>query len=235
MMTLHSMTMHEGSQYLGKMKMFGVLVNLYEPMIDRLCFLVRALKIHEACVISIMDPISIFELMGDEYLDAAPECHELVVKVGWLGFLQKFSGFNLAILRAFTTLFDGLKEQVEDIVLQLMEEFISWAIGFPMVGEHWYKGKHVKNDDWKDFLTPTNREMKYKSSFPSRLLKKKWCSLLELIIRYVTCEGRISQTQFYHLRLLMVFKGSPVNMPYYFLNSLHKMACAYQSNVGDKE
>ena len=33
----------------------------------------------------------------------------------------------------------------------------------------------------------------------------------------------------------MVFKGHPVNMRYYFLNSLHKMACAYQSNVGDKE
>ena len=87
MMTLHSMTVHEGSQYLGKMNMFGVLVNPYEPMIDRLCFSIRALKIHEACVISIMAPISRFELMGDEYLDAAPECYELVVKVGWLGFL----------------------------------------------------------------------------------------------------------------------------------------------------
>ena len=26
-----------------------------------------------------------------------------------------------------------------------------------------------------------------------------------------------------------------MNMPYYFLSSLQKMACAYQSNVGDKE
>ena len=58
-------------------------------------------------------------------------------------------------------------------MLQLMEEFVSRDIGFPMVGERWYKGKHVKNDDWKDFLTPANRQMEYKSSFPSRLLKKK--------------------------------------------------------------
>ena len=83
-------------------------------------------------------------------------------------------------------------------------------------------------------MTLANRLMKYKSGFPSRLLKKKWHSLLELIIRYVTCEGQLSQTQFYHLRLLMVFKGCHVNMPYYFLNSLHKMACTYQINVGDK-
>ena len=33
----------------------------------------------------------------------------------------------------------------------------------------------------------------------------------------------------------MIFKGRPVNMPYYFLNSMHKMACTYQINVGDKE
>ena len=87
MMTLCSMTTHEGSQYLGEMEMFGVLVNLYESRIDRLCFSVRVLKIHEACVIAIMAPVSRFKLMGDEYLDAAPEFRELVVKVGWLGFL----------------------------------------------------------------------------------------------------------------------------------------------------
>ena len=117
MMTLRSMTAHEGSQYLGEMKMFGVLVNLYESRIDRLCFSVRVLKIHEASIIAIMAPILRFELMGDEYLDAAPECCELVVKVGWLGFLQKFSGFNLAISRAFATSFDGMKVKVGDIVL----------------------------------------------------------------------------------------------------------------------
>ena len=33
----------------------------------------------------------------------------------------------------------------------------------------------------------------------------------------------------------MIFKGHPVNMPYFFLNSMHTMACTYQTNVGDKE
>ena len=181
MMTPRSMTAHEGLQHLGEMKMFGFLVNLYEPMIDRLCFLVRVLKIHEAFVIAIMAHVSRFELMGDEYLDAAPECRELVVKVGWLGFLQKFFGFNLVVSRAFTTSFDGMKAQVGDTVLQLTQELLSQDIGFPMVGECWYKGKHMKNDDWKDFLTLANRQIESKSGFPSRLLKKKWHSFLELI------------------------------------------------------
>ena len=136
-----------------------------------------------------MAPISIFELIGDEYLDAAPERREVVVRVGWLGFLQKFSRFNLAISRAFAASFDGIKAQIGDVELRLTEEFVSWAIGLPRIGECWYKGRHVKNDDWKEFLTPANRQMKYKSGFPYRLLMKKWHSLLELIIRYVTCEG----------------------------------------------
>ena len=82
-----------------------------------------------------MAPISIFKLIGDEYLDAAPECHELVVKVGWLGFLQKFSGFNLVVSRALATSFDGMKAQVGYIVLQLTDEFLSQAIHFPMARE----------------------------------------------------------------------------------------------------
>ena len=100
----------------------------------------------------------------------------------------------MAISIAFATSFDGMKPQVGDIMLQLTEKFLSQAIGFPMVGEIWYKGKHTKNDDWKEFWTPANRKIESKSSFSSRLLKKKWHSFLELIIRYVTCEGRLSQT-----------------------------------------
>ena len=66
-----------------------------------------------------------------------------------------------------------MKAQVGDVALQFIEEFVSQAICLPWVGEHWYKGKHVKNDDWKEFLTPANRKMKYKSGFPYRLLNKK--------------------------------------------------------------
>ena len=57
MTTLRSMTAYEGSQYLGEMKMFGIVVNLCESRIDQLCFSVWVLKIHEACAIAIMDPI----------------------------------------------------------------------------------------------------------------------------------------------------------------------------------
>ena len=90
-----------------------------------------------------------------------------MVRVGWLGFLRKFSEFNLEISRAFAASFDGIKAHIGDVELRLTSEFVSRAIGLPRVGECWYKGKHVKNDHWKEFLTPVNYQMKYKSSFHS--------------------------------------------------------------------
>ena len=167
-----------------------------------------------------MDLVSRFELIGDEYLHAAPECRQVMSRFGWLEFLRKFFGFNMAVSKAFAESFDGVNAHVGDIELRVTEEFISQAIGLPQTGERWYKGKHIKNDHWKGFLTPAHRQTKFKSGFPSRLLMNKWLALLELIIGYVTCEGRLSQMQFYHLQVLMIFKGYPVNMRYFFLNSL---------------
>ena len=141
-----------------------------------------------------MAPVSRFELIGDEYLHVAPECREVIIRARWLGFLQKFSGFNVAVSKSFAKFFDGVNAHVGNVELRLTKEFISQAIGLPQIGEQWYKGKNIKNDDWKGFLTPAHWQTKLKSGFPSILLMKKWRALLELIIRYVTCEGRLSQT-----------------------------------------
>jgi len=98
--------------------------------------------------------VSRFKLIGDEYLYAAPECREIVSRYGWLEFLRKFSGFNMAVSKAFTESFDRVRAQVGDVEIKLSEKFISQAICLPQTSEKWYKGKHIKNDQWKGFLTP---------------------------------------------------------------------------------
>ena len=55
-----------------------------------------------------MAPVSRFELIGDEYLHPTPECCEVILRVGCLGFLQRFSGFNVAASKAFAESFDGV-------------------------------------------------------------------------------------------------------------------------------
>ena len=72
-----------------------------------------------------MDPVSRFELIGDEYLYAAPECREVVSRFGWLEFLRNFFGFNMAVSKAFTEPFDGVHAHVGDVELRLSMKFIS--------------------------------------------------------------------------------------------------------------
>ena len=98
----------------------------------------------------------------------------------------------MAISKAFAESFDGVCAHVGDVETRLSEKFISQAICLPQTGEKWYKGKHIKNDQWKGFLTPAHRQTKFKSGFPFLLLMNKWWALLELVIRYVTCKGRLS-------------------------------------------
>ena len=87
-------------------------------------------------------------------------------------------------------------------------------------------------------------ETDVEESFPGGILQN-WCiaevfqkerrPVLDVIHRYVTCEGRLSSAYVYHLRLLAVFLGFPLNLPYYLVRSLTKMSSAIKrgpKNIG---
>ena len=97
--------------------------------INRLYLLICFPKTLEVCLSTTMAPVSRFKLIGDEYLHASPECREVMSRFGWLEFLRKFSGFNMAVSKAFAESFNGFNAQVGDIELRLTEEFISQSIG----------------------------------------------------------------------------------------------------------
>ena len=54
-------------------------------------------------------------------------------------------------------------------------------------------------------------------------------------MRYVTCEGHFSQIHYYYLRLLLIFKGQALNMPFYLINILQKMAYKFQKNTTNRD
>jgi hypothetical protein len=60
------------------------------------------------------------------------------------------------------------------------------------------------------------------------LVKKKWHFLLGIIQGYITCEGRYSLYFIHHFLLLMVFMGYELNIPFFLLKSILKMAHFYQ-------
>jgi hypothetical protein len=54
-----------------------------------------------------------------------------------------------------------------------------------------------------------------------------------LVKQFVTCEGRYGLVFLYHLRLLMIFIGYPLNMPFYFQRSLYKMSKRFKRQKAD--
>ena len=94
-------------------------------LINQLHLLICISKTLEVCVSASMAPMSRFELIGDEYLYATPECREVMSRFGWLEFLWNFSGFNMAVCKAFAESFDGVHAHVGDVELRLSNKFIS--------------------------------------------------------------------------------------------------------------
>ena len=78
-----------------------MLMEMRELWANRLHVSICFSKNLKVCVVASMAPVSRFELIGDEYLHAALECREVMLRVGWIRFLQKFSGFNVAVSKAF--------------------------------------------------------------------------------------------------------------------------------------
>ena len=58
---------------------------------------------------------------------------------------------------------------------------------------------------------------------------------MDVIHRYVTCKGHLSSAYVYHLRLMTVFLGLPINLPHYLVQSMTKMSAAIKKgpkNIG---
>jgi hypothetical protein len=81
----------------------------------------------------LMAPVVRIESNGLQALLTYDDATDMLSKVGWLGFIQSFKGFNIEVARAFTKILDGTKAKVGDIQLQVDEEFIAQGHGSPSV------------------------------------------------------------------------------------------------------
>jgi hypothetical protein len=63
-----------------------------------------------------------------------------------------------------------------------------------------------------------------------------WDELTYLIQKFITCEGRFSIIYLYHIKLLQHLRGDyEINMPYFLLQSLSKMAKTVQKQGRNTE
>jgi hypothetical protein len=181
------------------------------------------LTVYPDCVLSPMAPVVRIEPNGVQTLLLFDNAREDLESNGWLVFIQKFEGFNLAVAQQFSLTFDGCRAKVGDIQLELNEEFLSSATGLPAKGQRWFKNSKVDEVPWPLLFT-SRKIVSCDRGMPVTALKSRWHDLLAIVKQFVTCEGRYGLVFLYHLRLLMNFIDFPLNMPHYLLRSLYKMA-----------
>jgi hypothetical protein len=82
-----------------------------------------------------MAPVVRIETNGSQALLLFDNTHKDLQDNGWLMFIQRFEGFNLFVAQQFALTFDGCRDKVGDIQLELNEEFISFATGLATMGQ----------------------------------------------------------------------------------------------------
>jgi hypothetical protein len=183
-------------------------------------------------VLLAMAPVVRIEPNGVQTLLLFDNAREDLERNGWRVFVEKFEGFNLAVAQQFALTFDGCRAKIGDVQLELNEDFISSATGLPAVGQKWFKNSKVDEVPWSLLFT-SRKITSCDKGMPVTALKPRWHDLLAIVKQFVTCEGRYGLVFLYHLRLLMSFIDFPLNMPYFLLRSLYKMAKRFKRQKSD--
>ena len=93
------------------------------------------------------------KLNGVQTLLSYDNAREDLERNGWRLFIEKFQGFNLQVTQEFALTFDGCREKISDVQLEVTEEFLNQAMGFPAVVQKWFKNEKVEEVPWTLLFT----------------------------------------------------------------------------------
>lgn len=128
----------------------------------------------QSCNNGEMAPLSRFELLGSEMVEANLKVAALFGKIGWGLFFIRFSGHHYEITRQFTF---SLKEDVAQVGgfhITVNENKIAEATGLPQIGEHWFKGEKVNKVKCMSLLLPLPAGSNLTNGVSVKYLEPEW-------------------------------------------------------------
>ena len=176
-----------------------------------------------------MAPLNRFEISGSELIEADEKVALQFEKVWWGQFFKCFDGDHAEVTKLFSLNFKEDVVQIGGFKFIVNEDKIVEVTKLPQVGERWFKGSKVNKKKCLSLLLPLPDNTKLKIGVPVRFLKPEWKAYYEILVRYVSCDGRFSHLHYYHLRLLLALQGCRLNLPFYLWQSLKKMSQAVRS------
>jgi len=162
-----------------------------------------------------------------------PQLKGMLQKARWLNFIEKFDSYHKEITKSFARSFDGTKVEIGDIKFAVTESFIEEVTKFPRQGERWFKSKEFHGESWKIILRNPGMDVTiFRKGIPISSLKNKWGNMLLILQKFITCEGRFGFMYVYHICLLINFlENGTINLPFFLLNSLRRMATNIQKKI----
>jgi len=79
-------------------------------------------------------------------------CKGQFEKKGWMGFLQKFQGYNDRVAMLFAQRYTGKIAKVRSLKIKVTKNLISKATILPLTGEKYFKGESPEWDNCAKFL-----------------------------------------------------------------------------------
>jgi len=107
---------------------------------------------------------------------------------GWHLFIEKFQGFNLQVTQEFALTFDGCREKIGDVQLEVIEELLRQATRLPIVGQKWFKNAKVEEVPWTLLFT-SRKIASCDQGMLNSFLKPIWHDLLAVVKQFITSEG----------------------------------------------
>jgi hypothetical protein len=135
-----------------------------------------------------MAPVIRDEPNGSQALLMFDSVHSDLEEFGWLLFIQNFDVFNPCFAQQFALTFDGCRAKVGDVQLEIDEQFLSLAMGFPVTGQRWSKNCKVEEVPWT-LLFQSHKVSSCDKGLPANMLKQRWHDFLMIIKQFITCEG----------------------------------------------
>ena len=121
------------------------------------------------------------------------------------------------------------------VTFTLTPETFSLATGIPNVGEPWHKKQKVDRHHYEPYIKASCLRHLTRV-FPFRYLKDEYAPLMKLIIKYFSCEGRLSRQYAYHIRLLMHFtRVWMMNIQFFICRNIERMNTFMQNKTLQKQ
>jgi len=100
-----------------------------------------------------MDSVVRVEPNGTQTLLSYDNSRKDLERNDWHLFIEKFEGFNLRVTQEFALTFNGCREKIGDMQLEVTEEFLIQAMGLSAVGQKWFKNAKVEEVPWTLMFT----------------------------------------------------------------------------------